>query len=90
MQTKEVIINIRTERPKPAPIRWERQIFRLSLVFLSAMIFARLVLLMIDVIQLKVGTPGAFAIPAYAAVFIFTGWKLREWASALNRKEVRR
>ena len=86
MQTKEVIINIRAERPKPAPVRYERQIFRLSLVFLSAMIFARLVLLMIDVIQLKVGVPGAVTIPAYAAVFMFTGWKLREWMALINQK----
>ena len=86
MQTKELIINIRTERPKPSPVRYERQIFRLSLVFLSAMIFARLVLLMIDVIQLKVGIPGAVVIPAYSAVFVFMGWNLREWKAHVNQK----
>jgi len=56
-----------------------RAISRLTLLCLAAMFFARLVLLMIDVIQLQIDTVGAVTVPACAIVFIVTGWKFREW-----------
>ena len=48
---------------------------------------ARLVLLMIDVIQAGVDAPGVVAIPLYAVWLIFTGWKLREWTAGRTEKE---
>ena len=69
-----------------------RTISRMSLLCLAAMFFARLVLLMIDLIQLQIETVGAVTVPACAVVFIVTGWKLREWWEEykLFRKEKRR
>lgn len=63
---------------------------RLSVLALAAMMTARLVLLMIDVIQTGVDAPGAVAIPLYAAWLIFTGWKLREWTTETKEKETER
>lgn len=52
---------------------------RLSLLALAAMMTARLVLLAVDVAQLQTSVVGLVTVPACAAVFIVTGWKLREW-----------
>lgn len=60
---------------------------RLSVLALAAMMTARLVLLMIDVIQAGVATPGVVAIPFYAVWLMFTGWKLREWTAGPTEKE---
>lgn len=59
----------------------------LSILALAAMMTARLVLLMIDVIQAGVDAPGVVAIPLYAVWLIFTGWKLREWTAGRTEKE---
>lgn len=56
-----------------------RAISRLSLLCLAAMFFARLVLLMVDLLQFQVDIAGAVTVPACAVVFVFVGWNLREW-----------
>lgn len=43
--------------------RYARAYYRLSVLCLAAMVTARLILLMIDVIQLQIQTAGAFSIP---------------------------
>ena len=48
---------------------------------------ARLILLMIDVIQLQIQTAGAFSIPASAAILVFTGWELRTWTGQGKEKK---
>lgn len=58
---------------------YARAYYRLSVLCLAAMVTARLILLMIDVIQLQIQTAGAFSIPASAAILVFTGWELRTW-----------
>lgn len=63
---------------------------RLSVLALAAMMTARLVLLMIDVIQAEVDAPGAVAIPLYAVWLIFTGWKLKEWTAGTTKEEPKR
>ena len=63
---------------------------RLSVLALAAMMTARLVLLMIDVIQIGVDAPGTVAIPLYAAWLIFTGWELREWTTGNTKEETKR
>ena len=60
---------------------YARSYYRLSVLFLAAMVTARLILLMIDVIQLQIQTVGAFSIPASAAILVFTGWQLKAWTS---------
>lgn len=65
---------------------YARTYYRLSVIFLAAMITARLLLLMIDVIQLRAGTVGGeICIPAYAAIFIYTGWKLKSWTAGTRK-----
>ena len=63
---------------------------RLSVLALAAMMTARLVLLMIDVIQAGVDAAGAVAIPFCAVWLIFTGWKLREWTAGTTKEENKR
>lgn len=60
---------------------------RLSILALAAMLTARLLLLMIDVIQAGVGFTGAVSIPFCAGWLIFTGWKLREWTAVTTKEE---
>lgn len=82
METRYLTLKIRPDgrKRRKRVARW-RACPRMALLALAAMIFARLVLLMIDVIQLRVASAGAIAIPAYAAVLIYTGWKLKEWTT---------
>lgn len=65
-----------------------RAYYRLSLLALAAMVTARLVLLMIDMIQLQIENAGAFCIPAYAFILVFCGWELKTWTS--QGKETKR
>lgn len=59
---------------------------RMSVLALAAMATARLVLLTIDIIQLRSGTIGGeICIPAYAAIFIYTGWKLKSWTAGTRK-----
>ena len=84
METRIITMPIkRLEKPKQIN-RW-RVYSRASLLLLAAMITARFVLLMIDVLQAQVEAPGAVAIPAYAGLLVFTGWKLREWTAEKRR-----
>ena len=66
---------------------YARTYYRLSVIFLAAMITARLLLLMIDVIQLQIQTAGAFSIPASAVILVFTGWQLKTWTSQGKEKK---
>ena len=88
METRYLTATIKPKRRprRKRPSGWTIYA-RLSVLALAAMITARLVLLMIDVIQTGVDAPGAVAIPIYAAWLIFTGWKLREWTAGTNEKE---
>lgn len=65
---------------------YARAYYRLSVLCLAAMVTARLILLMIDVIQLQIQTAGAFSIPASAAILVFTGWELRTWTGQGKEK----
>lgn len=65
---------------------YARSYYRLSVLCLAAMVTARLILLMIDVIQLQIQTAGAFSIPASAAILVFTGWELRTWTGQGKEK----
>lgn len=56
---------------------YARSYYRLSVLCLAAMVTARLILLMIDVIQLQIQTVGAFSTLRAAAILVFTGWELR-------------
>lgn len=88
METREFTIKIKPdERAQAKKKAWERRFYaRVSLLTLAAMATARLVLLTIDIIQLRAGTVGGeICIPAYVAIFIATGWKLKSW-SAGGRK----
>ena len=39
-----------------------------------------------DIIQLRSGTVGGeICIPAYAAIFIYTGWKLKSWTAGTRK-----
>ena len=66
---------------------WELKMYaRMSVLALAAMATARLVLLTIDIIQLRSGTIGGeICIPAYAAIFIYTGWKLKSWTAGTRK-----
>lgn len=88
METTYLTITIKPKRRarRKRPSGWTIYA-RLSVLALAAMMTARLALLMIDVIQAGVATPGVVAIPFYAAWLIFTGWKLREWAAGRTQKE---
>ena len=66
---------------------YARSYYRLSVICLAAMVTARLILLMIDVIQLQIQTVGAFSIPASAAILVFTGWELRTWTGQGKEKK---
>lgn len=66
---------------------YARSYYRLSVLCLAAMVTARLILLMIDVIQLQIQTVGAFSIPASAAILVFTGWELRTWTGQGKEKK---
>lgn len=91
METRYLTIKIKPKhRPRrKRPSGWTIYA-RLSVLALAAMMTARLVLLMIDVIQAGVDAPGAVAIPLYAVWLIFTGWKLREWIAGTNKEEIER
>ena len=67
-----------------------RAYYRLSLLAPAAMVTARLVLLMIDMIQLQIKNAGAFCIPAYAFILVFCGWELKTWTSQGREKMSRR
>lgn len=88
MEVRYLTVNVkpkhRTRRKRPTGLTIYA---RLSVLALAAMMTARLVLLMIDVMQAGVDAPGAIAIPLYAAWFIFTGWKLREWTAGMTKEE---
>lgn len=88
METRYLTIKIKPKhRPRrKRPSGWTVYA-RLSVLALAAMMTARLVLLMIDVIQAGVDAPGAVAIPFYAVWLIFTGWKLREWTAGTIKEE---
>ena len=60
METKELTIKIKPEeRAKAKRKAWELKVYaRMSVLALAAMATARLVLLTIDIIQLRVGTVG--------------------------------
>ena len=66
---------------------YARAYYRLSVLCLAAMVTARLILLMIDVIQLQIQTAGAFSIPASAAILVFTGWELKTWTGQGKEKK---
>lgn len=93
METKEFTIKIKPdERTQAKKKAWERRFYaRLSILALAAMATARLVLLTIDIIQLRAGTVGgeicipAYVIPAYVAIFIYTGWKLKSWSAGTRK-----
>lgn len=88
METKELTIKIKPEeRAKAKRKAWELKVYaRMSVLALAAMATARLVLLTIDIIQLRVGTVGGeICIPAYAAIFIYTGWKLKSWTAGTRK-----
>lgn len=88
METRYLTATIKPKhRPRRKPPSEWTIYTRLSVLALAAMMTARLVLLMIDVIQARVNAPGAVAIPLYAVWLIFTGWKLREWTAGPARKE---
>ena len=75
------------ERAKAKRKAWELKVYaRMSVLALAAMATARLVLLTIDIIQLRAGTVGGeICIPAYAAIFIYTGWKLKSWTAGTRK-----
>ena len=88
METKELTIKIKPEeRAKAKRKAWELKVYaRMSVLALAAMATARLVLLTIDNIQLRAGTGGGeICIPAYAAIFIYTGWKLKSWTAGTRK-----
>lgn len=88
METKEFTIKIKPdERTRAKKKAWERRFYaRLSILALAAMATARLVLLTIDIIQLRAGTVGGeICIPAYVAIFIYTGWKLKSWSAGTRK-----
>jgi hypothetical protein len=88
METKEFTIKIKPdERTQAKKKAWERRFYaRLSILALAAMATARLVLLTIDIIQLRAGTVGGeICIPAYVAIFIYTGWKLKSWSAGTRK-----
>ena len=88
METKELTIKIKPEeRAKAKRKAWELKVYaRMSVLALAAMATARLVLLTIDIIQLRAGTVGGeICIPAYAAIFIYTGWKLKSWTAGTRK-----
>ena len=88
METKEFTIKIKPdERTQAKKKAWERRFYaRLSILALAAMATARLVLLTIDIIQLRAGTvSGEICIPAYVAIFIYTGWKLKSWSAGTRK-----
>lgn len=88
METRYLTATIKPKhRPRRKPPSEWTIYTRLSVLALAAMMTARLVLLMIDVIQARVDAPGAVAIPLYAVWFTFTGWKLREWIAGPSEKE---
>ena len=88
MEVKYITVNIEPKyRPRRKCSNGWTIYARLSVLALAAMMTARLVLLMIDVIQAGVDAPGAVAIPLYAVWFTFTGWKLREWIAGPSEKE---
>ena len=89
METREFTITAHSDRrPRRKRRSMWRAYARLSLLALAAMVTARLLLLMIDVIQLQIDTVGAISIPLCGIVLVVTGWKLREWTEA-TRKESR-
>lgn len=91
MEVKYITVNIKPKyRPRRKCSNGWTIYARLSVLALAAMMTARLVLLMIDVIQAGVDAPGAVAIPLYAVWFTFTGWKLREWIAGTTGKETAR
>ena len=88
MEPKEFTIKIKPdERTQAKKKAWERRFYaRLSILALAAMATARLVLLTIDIIQLRAGTVGGeICIPAYVAIFIYTGWKLKSWSAGTRK-----
>ena len=88
METTYLTVTIKPKRrPRKKHLGGWTIYARLSVLALAAMMTARLVLLMIDVIQAGVDALGAVAIPFYAVWLIFTGWKLREWTAGPTRKE---
>lgn len=71
---------------KPKRTRaYVRCYYRLALLALAAMVTARLVLLMIDMIQLQIENAGAFCIPAYAFILVFCGWELKTWTAGTRK-----
>lgn len=91
METRYLTVNIKPKRRprRKRPSGWTIYA-RLSVLALAAMMTARLVLLMIDVMQAEADAPGAAAIPLYAVWLIFTGWKLREWIAGTTKEETER
>ena len=91
METRYLTVTIKPKhRPRRKhPSGWTIYA-RLSVLALAAMMTARLVLLMIDVIQAGVDAAGAVAIPFCAVWLIFTGWKLREWTAGTTKEENKR
>lgn len=69
------------ERKRKRTRAYVRSYYRMALLALAAMVTARLVLLMIDMIQLQIENAGAFCIPAYAFILAFCGWELKTWTS---------
>lgn len=67
---------------------YARAYYRMALLALAAMVTARLVMLMIDVIQLQIKNAGAFSIPVYAAILVFTGWELKTWTGQGKEKKI--
>ena len=91
METTYLTVTIKPKRrPRKKHLSGWTIYARLSVLALAAMMTARLVLLMIDVIQAGVDALGAVAIPFYAVWLIFTGWKLREWTTGTKEKETER
>ena len=69
------------ERKRKRTRAYVRSYYRMALLALAAMVTARLVLLMIDMIQLQIENAGAFCIPAYAFILVFCGWELKIWTT---------
>lgn len=69
------------ERKRKRTRAYVRSYYRMALLALAAMVTARLVLLMIDMIQLQIENAGAFCIPAYAFILVFCGWELKTWTT---------
>lgn len=88
MEKKDLTIKIKSEERTKAKRKdlYIKIYARLSILAMAAMATARLVLLSIDIIQLRAGTVGGeICIPAYAAIFIYTGWQLKSWTTEIKK-----